>query len=133
MAVWLAVCLAEPLQLHTCVMHGALAIDVGGHHAENPTGSGTLASSDHHAAMASHKAGDHDQRGQSDHHTRQCSCLGDCNAGKTPVGLVATAVGIVSPTVSSVDAGYDYVSPVLVARHFLLPFSNGPPRTSSRA
>jgi hypothetical protein len=128
MAVWLAVCLAEPLQLHTCAMHGGLAIDVGGHHAGMQAGS----TSGHHAQMASHAAGNSGQQDQPDHHARQCSCLGDCNSGKTPVGLVATAVDLDSPILSSAGAAYDYTSPSLVTPHFFLPFSNGPP-ASSRA
>lgn len=127
MTVWLAICLAEPLQLHTCVMHGGLAIDVGGHHAQMG------GDSSHHTQMASHAADDHGQRGHPDHHARQCSCLGDCNAGKTPVGLVATTVGFDGPSLSSVGAAYDYTSPSLVTPHFLLPFSNAPPAASSRA
>src|SRR5258705_13582837 len=31
LSVWLAICLAEPAQLHTCAMHGGLAIDVSTH------------------------------------------------------------------------------------------------------
>lgn len=132
-AVWLAICLAEPLQLHTCVMHGGLAIDVAGHHGGTSAGSAGPAASDHHAGMASHEVADHGQHGQSDHHTRQCTCLGDCSTGKAPVGLVANAPSLVAPAVSSVGPVYDYTSPSLVAPHFLLPFSNGPPVTSSRA
>ncbi|HEX2601655.1 MAG TPA: hypothetical protein VHL32_06025 [Gemmatimonadaceae bacterium] len=132
MGVWLAICLAEPLQLHTCVMHGGLAIDVAGHHGEMGSASSHPTPSEHHAQMASHSAGEHGQRGQSDHHARQCSCLGDCNAGKTPVVLASAAVNIDAPMLSRVDAVYDYASPSLVAPHFLLPFSNGPP-ASSRA
>ena len=131
-AVWLAICLAEPLQLHTCVMHGGLAIDVAGHHGEMGTGSSSLTTSAHNPQMASHVGG-HGDHGQPDHHSRQCSCLGDCNAGKTPVGLVATAIGFDAPILSSNNAAYDYASPSLVAPHFLLPFSNGPPAAFSRA
>lgn len=132
MAVWLAICLAEPLQLHTCVMHGGLAIDIAGHHGEMGNGSSGVTASGHHAQMASH-VGDHGDHGRPDHHARQCSCLGDCNTGKTPVGLVATGIGFDAPILSSIDAAYDYASPSLVAPHFLLPFSNGPPAVSSRA
>ncbi|HET7615245.1 MAG TPA: hypothetical protein VFK26_15100 [Gemmatimonadaceae bacterium] len=131
-AVWLAVCLAEPLQLHTCVMHGGLAIDVAAQHGEMGAGSSGVTASGHHAQMASH-VGDDGDHGQSEHHSRQCSCLGDCNAGKTPLGLVATGIGFDAPVLSSIDAAYDYASPWLVAPHFLLPFSNGPPAASSRA
>jgi hypothetical protein len=132
-AVWLAICLAEPLQLHTCVMHGGLAIEIAGHHGEMGTGSSDITASGHNAQMASHVVGDHGEHSKSDHHARQCSCLGDCNTGKTPVGPVATAVGFDALIVSSSSAAYDYVSPSLVAPHFLLPFSNGPPAASSRA
>jgi len=131
-AVWLAVCLAEPMQLHTCVMHGGLAIDVGHHGAPGAASiGGTMAG--HHAGMAAQGAADHSQRGPTDHHARQCTCLGDCSAGKAPVGLVAATLALEVPASSGVGPAYEYSSPTLVAPHFLLPFSNGPPAPSSRA
>jgi hypothetical protein len=132
MAVWLAVCLAEPMQLHTCVMHGGLAIDTA-HHGVSEAASPGGDMSGHHTGMVSHGAADHSDRGGTNHHPKQCSCLGDCTAGRTPVGLTAAAVALVVPASSSVSSAYEYSSPSLVAPQFLLPFSNGPPATSSRA
>jgi hypothetical protein len=132
MAVWLAVCLAEPMQLHTCVMHGGLAIDTV-HHGTPDAASRGAGMSGHHAEMASHGAADHSERGGTDHHARQCSCLGDCSAGRSAVGVVAATVALAVPVSSSVRAAYEYSSPSLVASASLLPFSNGPPVTSSRA
>ena len=127
LALWLAVCLAEPVQLHTCAMHGGLAI-------ERTTGP-----THEHSAAAEHlgtSAGTghfhHDQ--SSDSQSRQCSCLGDCSAGRSPVGVAAAGVSLLTvATVESWETDFEYASPRLVAPHFLLPFSNGPPTGSSRA
>jgi hypothetical protein len=128
LALWLAVCLAEPVQLHTCAMHGGLPV-------EQIDGVATHA----HAAPAEHltPAGPvghshHDQN--TDNESRQCSCLGDCSAGRSSVGIAAPAVLL--PAVATVEISgtdFEYASPELVAPGFLLPFSNGPPARSSRA
>jgi hypothetical protein len=127
LALWLAVCLAEPVQLHTCAMHGGLAIEqvgaAGGH--------GHSSAAEHVATSAG--AG-HFHHGQdSDSQSRQCSCLGDCNAGRAPIGIAAPAVTL--PVVAIVDGSatdFAYESPRVVGPQFLLPFSNGPPAGSSR-
>jgi hypothetical protein len=125
MSVWLAICLAEPMQLHTCVMHGGLAIDVDGHTA---AGDAT-----HLSASAEHHAGhSHGQSGH-DTHSRQCSCLGDCSVGKTPIVLPTAPRQLEASTVHTTTVEFTYSSPSLDAPQFLLPFSNGPPTASSRA
>jgi hypothetical protein len=127
LALWLAVCLAEPVQLHTCAMHGGLAIEVG-----------SVATHSHAATMehlATNAGAGHFHHGQNtDSQSRQCSCLGDCSTGRAPIGFAAANVAL--PTVaiiqgSATDFAYD--SPRIVAPQFLLPFSNGPPAGSSRA
>jgi hypothetical protein len=118
-SVWLAICLAEPAQLHTCVMHGALAISV--------QGGGSHHGASHAAAGHSHNQSNDDGRGQ------QCTCLGDCSAGNSPIGLAASSNSFASVSVETAAALFSYASPSIVAPHFLLPFSNGPPDASSRA
>ena len=123
-AVWLAICMAEPAQLHTCPMHGQLAIgahDAGSHHAAS------------HDAAAHALAGHSHDRQDSDGKAKQCSCLGDCSAGRTLVGIAAASTSFASAPVSIPAVFSSYASPEIVAPHFLLPFSNGPPDTSSRA
>jgi len=120
LSVWLAICLAEPQQLHTCVMHGALAISTHG-------GGGA-----HHGA--SHAAASHsNDKSGGDSQSQQCSCLGDCSAGRTLLGLVATAPSFAAAPIHTSAVFFSYVSPSIVAPHFLLPFSNGPPDSSARA
>jgi hypothetical protein len=128
LALWLAVCLAEPVQLHTCAMHGGLAIEQAG-----------VVATHSHTSTAHHPATNaaaghfhHDQ--SSDSQSRQCSCLGDCNAGRAPIGIATTNVAL--PTVAIVDLAptdFNYDSPRVVAPQFVLPFSNGPPAGFSRA
>src|SRR4051812_49127645 len=119
MSVWLALCLAEPMQLHTCVMHGGLAIDVGGHTAAADA-TQLSASAEHHAAHS------HGQSGH-DTHSRQCSCLGDCSVGKIPIVLPTGPGQLEAPTVHTSSVEFTQASPSLDAPQFLLPFSNGPP------
>jgi hypothetical protein len=124
-AVWLAICMVEPMQLHTCAMHGGLVIE------QTSVPSGHSANGHH---MAMHRAGqpNHDQG--TDGQSHQCSCLGDCNGGSAPIGLTASVVSL--SEVAVVDHAmpeFDYESPRLIAAWFLLPFGNGPPTSSSRA
>jgi hypothetical protein len=125
-SLWLAVCLAEPVQLHTCAMHGGLAIEQ-----HTPHDAHSLVG--RHGAMHSGAGHSHqDQNG--DKQSGQCSCLGDCNAGSTSAGLTAAAVLLLEPVQDGGStADFHYSSPALVAPHFLLPFGNGPPAGSSRA
>jgi hypothetical protein len=127
LALWLAVCLAEPIQLHTCAMHGGLAIEVGSVAAHSHT-----ATAEH---LATNAGAGHSHHGQNtDSQSRQCSCLGDCSAGRAPIGIAAANVAL--PTVAIIQGSatdFDYDSPRIVAPKFLLPFSNGPPAGSSRA
>ncbi|HMJ19980.1 MAG TPA: hypothetical protein VK478_16455 [Gemmatimonadaceae bacterium] len=124
LSLWLAVCLAEPVQLHTCAMHGGLAIvqngTVGAHGA------------DHHAARL---GVGHDHKNQnSDSQSRQCSCLGDCNSGSSPVGIATAAISLVNaPLVEASANSFAHAAPYILAPRSLLPFSNGPPASSSRA
>jgi hypothetical protein len=126
LAIWLAICLAEPTQLHTCAMHGGLVIGqtagIPGHSSadENP---------------GAHTGATHSHHGQGDNSkSRQCSCIGDCNAGSSPIGIAAGGISLLTVAIIETSAnvvGYD--SPRVAAPHFLLPFSNGPPTGSSRA
>ena len=128
LALWLAICLAEPMQLHTCAMHGGLAIaqaatvDTDGH--SSPAEHGAT----HAEAAHSH----HDQ--STDSQSRQCSCIGDCNAGSSQVGFAAAGISLLTVAIIESSATeVAYASPRVVAPRFLLPFSNGPPAGSSRA
>jgi hypothetical protein len=109
-------------------MHGGLAIG----QAAVPSGHAHSAAGHH---MAMHPAAGHSHHDQNnDGESQQCSCLGDCNAGSAPIGLTAVAVALVVPRViGGSSANFDYSSPLFVAPHFLLPFSNGPPAGFSRA
>jgi hypothetical protein len=124
------------MQLHTCVMHGGLAIDVSiqdaGMHAAAMAGGSTHAA---HGGMAStHAMAGHSHQDQgTDGQAKQCTCLGDCNAGKTPVSLASAPTQLAAVQVETQIAVFSYRSPSLVSPHFLLPFSNGPPSASSRA
>ena len=131
LSIWLAICLAAPMQLHTCVMHGGLAIDIPIHGAGAPVASSHAA---HGGAASLHAMAGHSHHDQgTDGPSKQCSCLGDCSAGKTPVGPPAATTQLASLQVESPRAVFSYASPSLVSPHFLLPFSNGPPGASSRA
>ena len=132
MSVWLAICLAEPAQLHTCAMHGGLAIEVAPHSGSHAAVHHTAASGI--AAPQSDAAHGHSHNDQNaDGHANQCSCLGDCSTGKAPVDFVASEPLVVSPSVAAAKPVFSYASPTLVSPGFLLPFSNGPPVASSRA
>ena len=124
LSVWLVICLAEPAQLHTCVMHGGLAIDA-------------TASASHHGST--HAVHDVASTGaQHSHHqsdgkqSNQCSCLGDCSAG-TLVGIIAPRATFAPAAMEASPTAFAYASPAIVAPHFRLPFSNGPPDASRRA
>jgi hypothetical protein len=117
--------MVEPMQLHTCAMHGGLAIEqASGAHGHSATGH----------RMAMHHVNLPDQDQGTDGQSHQCSCLGDCNGGSAPVGLIASAVSLSEPgAVAIAVSSFEYTSPSLVAASFFLPFSNGPPSSSSRA
>jgi len=125
LSLWLAVCMAEPVQLHTCAMHGGLAI------VSNATAATHIPSAGHHAVRAG-TGHDHHEQG-TDSESRQCSCLGDCNAGSSPVGVASPAISLVTAPITEAAANsFTHPSPRIVAPRFLLPFSNGPPAGSSR-
>ena len=116
--------MVEPMQLHTCAMHGGLAIEMSG-------ASGHSASAHH---MGVHRAGQSDQDQRTDGQSHQCSCLGDCNGGSATIGLTAPVVSLAElAVVGHAMPDFDYASPRLIAAAFLLPFGNGPPASSSRA
>lgn len=120
LSVWLGICLAQPMQLHLCVMHGGLAIDSGEH-----------SSVDVSHRFASHSA---HQRSGSDHQgSRQCGCLGDCTTGNAPACVVTAQVASEQPGTGRLVAPSTMTSTPIVATDFVLPFSNGPPGTSSFA
>jgi hypothetical protein len=117
--------MVEPMQLHTCAMHGGLVI-------EQTSGASGHSASGHYMAM--HRTGQSDQDHGTDRQLHQCSCLGDCNGGSAPIGLTASTVSLSGPgIVDNAMSSFDYTSPRLAAEPFLLPFSNGPPTSSSRA
>jgi hypothetical protein len=128
--------MAAPMQLHTCVMHGGLAIDGGAKAASSPLHAhGGVSQGNAHGSHSGHAVANHSQHQHgTDGPSKQCSCLGDCNAGgKAPIGLSAPIAQLASVRAGSSTADFTYTSPSLVAAHFLLPFSNGPPVISSRA
>jgi hypothetical protein len=120
--------MVEPVQIHTCAMHGGLAIS----EAAVPIGHAHSAAGHH---MAMHPVAGHSNHDRNnDEQSQQCSCLGDCNAGSAPIGLTTVALALVVPgVIDGSSANYDYSSPAFVAPHFLLPFGNGPPTGFSRA
>ena len=126
LALWLAICLAEPAPLHTCAMHSGLVIgQTAGVHGHSSAG-------EHPGAHAGAGHSHHEQGDNSK--SRQCSCLGDCTAGSSPIGFAAGGISLLTAAIIETSAnvvGYD--SPRVAAPHFLLPFSNGPPTGSSRA
>ncbi len=124
LSVWLVICLAEPAQLHTCVMHGGLAIDA--------TVSGSHGSSHVHD-VASTGGTQHSHHQSDGKQSNQCSCLGDCSAGRTLVGIVAPRATFVPEAIEASPTAFAYASPAIAAPHFLRPFSNGPPDASHRA
>ena len=127
-ALWLAVCLAEPVQLHTCTMHDGLAI------VQNAAISthGHSSAAEHSAAPTEAEHFHQDQ--SSDGESRQCSCFGDCIVGSSPIGITAAGISLLTAAITeSSGPALEYVSPRLVAPRFLRPFSNGPPAGSSRA
>jgi hypothetical protein len=129
-SIWLAVCLAVPMQLHTCVMHGGLSIDVSAH------GNGLLVEqhSFQQQSPASHRVAGHSHHDQrQDDHSKQCSCIGDCSTGKAPVALASASTRVEFLQTESAGAAPSHESPSVSSPRFLLPFSNGPPAASSRA
>jgi hypothetical protein len=128
LALWLAVCLAEPVQLHICVMHGGLAME----QMAAPGMHGHSSTIQHHPTHGF--AGHFKHNPNSDNESQQCSCLGDCNSGRAPIRIAAAGVSL--PTVAIIEGSatdFAYDTPRIVAPQFLLPFSNGPPAGSSRA
>ena len=115
MSVWLGICLAEPMQLHLCVMHGGLAIQSAAHPGAHSHG--TMS----HDASQSTKGHDKSQ---------QCSCLGDCTTGNTPA-FVAAHFRVALPVTDRVATSPATASAPIAAADFVLPFANGPPGTSS--
>jgi len=116
LSIWLAICLAEPAQMHTCTMHGQLAMGAMEMHMGSHQGSA--------------HPGSHDKQ---DAHGNQCTCIGDCSAGRTLVGVVSTPAAFAAAVVYRPAVAFSYRSPSVAAPSFLLPFSNGPPAASSRA
>lgn len=128
LSIWLAICLAEPAQLHTCAMHGQLAMEAMGMHAGSHHASAHAGHDVDSRVSAGHS---HDKQESSD--ANQCTCLGDCSAGRTLVGVVSTPASFAAAVVYRPAVAFSYSSPSVVAPSFLLPFSHGPPAASSRA
>jgi hypothetical protein len=128
-SVWLAICLAVPMQLHTCVMHGGLAIDVSTRGDGLPVEHGF-----HHQSSASRQLAGHSHHDQRpDDHSKQCSCIGDCSTGKAPLALATGPTRVDLLQIESASAAPSHESPSFASPRFLLPFSNGPPAASTRA
>jgi hypothetical protein len=107
-----------------------VSIQDAGMHAEAMAGGSThVAHGGSTHAMAGHSHHDQGPDGQA----TQCTCLGDCNAGKTQVSLASAPTHLAALQVETQKAVFSYGSPPLVSPQFLLPFSNGPPSASSRA
>ena len=134
-AVWLAICMAEPMQLHTCVMHGGLAM-AGSMHGMSAASmdSNAMLHGSSDGANAAASSGRHDHHGnRTDDQSNQCTCLGDCSGGKTPVVLAAAPVVLATLQIGVPTLVFSYVSPSVRSPQFVLPFPNGPPGASSRA
>jgi hypothetical protein len=133
-AAWIVICLAEPAQLDTCSMHGGLAIDAGNPSAGSHTASAHGDHARQHSATHSGGAGANSHHNDpSDGRSKQCSCLGDCSSGISPLEIVVAAIRLEPQTIQTAAPVFSYDSPALVSVHFLLPFPNGPPAASSRA
>jgi hypothetical protein len=117
LSAWLGICLAQPMQLHLCVMHGGLAIDAG-----HPTS--------HSAHGATHDAHHQSPSGEK---SQQCSCLGDCATGSAPAFVVAPQLRVAIAATGRVDVSAAATSTPVTAPSFLLPYSNGPPSAFSLA
>src|SRR4051794_9821056 len=117
--------MVEPAQLHTCAMHGGLAIE--------RAAAGTLGANVA-PEMATHvRMHDHSHHGK-DSKSRQCSCLGDCSGASATVGLPSAGVSVVqTPIGAGAAASFAYRSPSVTAPDFLLQFANGPPAILTRA
>jgi hypothetical protein len=133
-SLWLAICMVAPTQLHTCVMHGGLAIDVVSHSGSQNGAPHHGGNGAHHNDVAAAASGEHAHHGQgSSPHSQQCSCIGDCSAGRAPVDAPVAQTLLNAPTVRRATISFNYASASFDAPQFLLPFSNGPPDASSRA
>src|SRR5947207_10127184 len=119
LSVWLGICLAEPMQLHLCVMHGGLTIE----------------SASQSASHASHGAASHTAHHPTKGHdkSQQCSCLGDCTTGHSPAFVAAPHFRVVLPSSIRRVAASPAASVEVATADFVLPFSNGPPSTPSLA
>lgn len=108
---WLSVFTTEPLGLHSCPMHGGLALE-GGH-------------SGHSMSHQGHGMPGRNSR------SNQCSCPGDCSGPTTSIALVPESIGIPTADLSLTDR-VSPRPPVLGERYTprLLPFANGPPEIS---
>ncbi|MFL5575508.1 MAG: hypothetical protein ACJ79S_06020 [Gemmatimonadaceae bacterium] len=126
-AIWFAIMMAEPAALHSCPMHGGLAVTAaaaGGHH-HGGSVPAALAAPSEHAAQPQHGAPAPVDHGAGGH---QCTCLGQCAMGvgaAAPAAVVALAP--VVETHATRDAGLPDFEYVPVAAAHVLPFANGPP------
>jgi hypothetical protein len=121
MAVWLAIVMAEPAALHSCPMHGGLAVGASAAGQEHAVSAvphpGSTDAAMHRGAPAPGHGGGH-----------QCTCLGRCAAA---VGVAAPAPRVVLTSVvetaATRDSGLPDFEYVPVAAAHVLPFANGPP------
>ena len=119
LAVWVGICLPQPMQLHLCVMHGGLSVESIGHRDSHMS----------HAAVshdAHHPTHSHDK-------SQQCSCLGDCTAGNAAAFIAPQQFRVAMQPVVRVDLPRAATYAPAAASGLLLPYPNGPPSTSSPA
>ena len=123
-SLWLGVSLVEPVPLHVCAMHGGLAIE-----SQGAALSGTVSHGDTDHTASRHAMAGHNHNDQNtDQRSRQCSCLGDCATGASPNAVASTRISIgEAPLLETAAATPAVLVAPFVHRHFLLPFSNGPP------
>ncbi len=119
LGVWVGICLAQPMQLHLCVMHGGLAIESVGH-ADAHMSHSAAPHSAHHSTQG------HDK-------SQQCSCLGDCTTGNATALVAPQQFRVAVATIARVDLPAARTYTPAAASGFLLPYPNGPPSTSSLA
>ena len=118
LGVWVGICLAQPMQLHLCVMHGGLAIESVGH------------TDAHMSPTAASHGAHHSTQG---HDKSQCSCLGDCTTGNATALVAPQQFRVAVATIARVDLPAAATYAPAAAPDFLLPYPNGPPSTSSVA
>jgi hypothetical protein len=121
-ALWIAAALVEPPGLHACPMHdgGLTAVQDAGGPAAHDAAAHDAAAHDHAPAGEGHDG----------HDSNQCLCIGECAGASTGLAAVPEA-GATSRVVRIAVALPTRPAHAPFTRGGLvLPFANGPPRTS---